>query len=193
MLSTLLIAFAAVFGAEIAGDKLIYTAGILSSRYRTAPMLCGIVAALMVKMGVAVAAGAAITSLPPVLIALSTAASLAWLGRQLWAHTTPSRPQHDATATEAVSVSFTTVSFAEWGDIGQITAAAITAELGHPLIVWMGAVLAMTAKGLLAVAFGARVTAALRARVSPRLMRAATVTLVVVVGLWSIVETFNRH
>src|SRR5262249_59507953 len=49
--------FGAVFIAEIVGDKLLYTTGVLAARYRTWPIMLGMASAFMPKMGVAVPGG----------------------------------------------------------------------------------------------------------------------------------------
>ena len=51
--------YGAVFVAEIVGDKLLYTTGVLASRYRSAAVILGRALAFMCKMAVAVAIGAA--------------------------------------------------------------------------------------------------------------------------------------
>ena len=65
MIPILFATYGAVFVAEIVGDKLLYTTGVLSARYRTAPVLFGMAAAFMLKMAAAVAVGKAISELPP--------------------------------------------------------------------------------------------------------------------------------
>ena len=65
--------YGAVFVAEIVGDKLLYTTGVLAARYRTVPIMFGMSLAFMLKMGVAVAVGEAISKLPPWLVATVTA------------------------------------------------------------------------------------------------------------------------
>ena len=60
MFAILLATYIAVFVAEIVGDKLLYTTGVLATRYKTVPILCGMVVAFMAKMGVAVLLGKAI-------------------------------------------------------------------------------------------------------------------------------------
>ena len=60
MILILFAAFGAVFVAEIVGDKLLYTTGVLAARYRTAPIMLGMAVAFMAKMGVAVLIGGAI-------------------------------------------------------------------------------------------------------------------------------------
>ena len=55
-------------------------------------------------------------------------------------------------------VAFAAIFFSEWGDVGQVTAAAMSAKFVAPaaptttgLVVWLGAVTAMVTKGVLAV------------------------------------------
>src|ERR1039458_4412366 len=69
MIALFFTTYAAVFFAEIAGDKLLYTTGVLSARYRPLPILVGVTIAFMAKMAVAVAVGEAISRLPPLLVA----------------------------------------------------------------------------------------------------------------------------
>ena len=62
MLPVLFATYGAVFVAEIVGDKLLYTTGVLATRYRTAPILFGMAIAFMAKMAVAVLVGKAIST-----------------------------------------------------------------------------------------------------------------------------------
>src|SRR5207253_1152126 len=71
----LLTTFGAVFVAEIVGDKLLYTTGVLAARYRTMPIMLGMAVAFMCKMGVAVLVGEAVSKLPRMLVATITAIS----------------------------------------------------------------------------------------------------------------------
>ncbi len=70
MIAILLATYGAVFVAEIVGDKLLYTTGVLATRYRTIPVMIGMLIAFMAKMAVAVAVGSAISRLPPLLVAV---------------------------------------------------------------------------------------------------------------------------
>jgi predicted phage tail protein len=56
-------AFGAVFVAEIVGDKLLHTSGVLAARYRTMLIMLGMAIAFMAKMGVAVLVGDAVSKL----------------------------------------------------------------------------------------------------------------------------------
>ena len=70
MIVVFLATFAAVFIAEIVGDKLLYTTGVLAARYRTLPIMLGMANAFTAKMGVAVMVGSAIAKLPRTLVAV---------------------------------------------------------------------------------------------------------------------------
>src|SRR5215475_12200799 len=84
MLPIFLATYGAVFIAEIVGDKLLYTTGVLAARYRTMPIMIGMAVAFMLKMAVAVAVGEAISKLPPWLVAAVTAASFVGVAIAVW-------------------------------------------------------------------------------------------------------------
>src|SRR2546430_12173095 len=89
--------FGAVFIAEIVGDKLLYTTGVLAARYRTAPIMIGMAAAFMAKMGVAVLGGGAISKLPRLLVAGITAISFIGVALPLWGKNDQSCPAQGTT------------------------------------------------------------------------------------------------
>ena len=84
MLQLVLTTYGAVFVAEIVGDKLLYTTGVLAARYRSASVVLGMALAFMCKMAVAVAIGAAISQLPRWLVAAFTAASFIGVALTVW-------------------------------------------------------------------------------------------------------------
>jgi putative Ca2+/H+ antiporter (TMEM165/GDT1 family) len=192
MLPIFLATYGAVFLAEIVGDKLLYTTGVLASRYRTAPVVFGMMAAFMLKMGVAVLVGKAISALPRTLIAGITAASFLGVAYAVWrkpAERNESKREH--TAKKAAIVSFAAIFFSEWGDVGQITAATMSARYGLPLVVWTGAVSAMITKGILAASIGAGVRRWIQQHVPPRVVRYCGVGLLLVLGLLSVLEIMS--
>ena len=141
-------AFGAVFVAEIVGDKLLYTTGVLAARYRTAPIMLGVTIAFMAKMGVAVLVGDAVAKLPRPLVATITAISFLGVAVALWRKSDRPRESKDKhRASKAAAVSFAAIFLSEWGDVGQITAATLTAKYHRPFVVWLGAVGAMVTKG----------------------------------------------
>jgi putative Ca2+/H+ antiporter (TMEM165/GDT1 family) len=192
MLAILLATYGAVFVAEIVGDKLLYTTGVLATRYRTVPIMLGMLLAFMCKMAVAVAVGSAISKLPPVFVALLTAASFIGVAVTLWRKPVErSQSEIDRRYARAAMVSFAAIFFSEWGDVGQITAATMAARFGRPLLVWTGAVAAMATKGALAASIGAGVRQWIVTRLSPRVVRYAGVSALLLLGVLSILETLQ--
>jgi putative Ca2+/H+ antiporter (TMEM165/GDT1 family) len=181
--------FGAVFLAEIVGDKLLYTTGVLAARYRTAPIMIGMATAFMAKMGIAVLVGEAISRLPRLLVAAITAVSFIGVAITLWRKDDRYRQERDKhKAHKAAMVSFAAIFFSEWGDVGQITAATLTAKYHAALIVWLGAVSAMITKGAMAAFLGAGIRRWIHDRLSPAVVRYVGVSLLLVLGSLSVIE-----
>jgi Ca2+/H+ antiporter, TMEM165/GDT1 family len=193
MLPIFLATYGAVFVAEIVGDKLLYTTGVLATRYRTIPIMVGMVIAFMAKMAVAVALGSAISKLPPLLVAGLTSISFIGIAITLWRKPVERTPsEKDNRASRAAMVSFAAIFFSEWGDVGQITAATMAANFHAPTLVWVGAVAAMATKGALAASIGAGVRQWIASRIPPKVMRYAGVSALLVLGLLSVLETLTE-
>jgi len=193
MFAILLATYGAVFVAEIVGDKLLYTTGVLATRYRTPPILAGMVVAFMAKMGVAVLIGKAISELPKVLVAAVTTLNFFAIAFALWRKPDKrEKSKEEYPASRAAMVSFAAIFFSEWGDVGQITAATMAARFGAPLLVWVGAVAAMATKGALAASVGAGVRQWIQEHLSPKTIRYAAVSLLLLLGLLSVVETLTE-
>src|SRR5579862_8985544 len=192
MLPIFFATYGAVFVAEIVGDKLLYTTGVLAARYRTLPIMFGMSLAFMLKMGVAVAVGEAISKLPPLLVACVTAASFIGVAIAVWRKDERRAAQKEVSAPKAAMVSFAAIFFSEWGDVGQITAAAMAAKYHVPLVVWIGAVSAMVTKGILAASIGAGVRGWIQEHVPPRIIRYAGVGALVLLGILSVFETLTE-
>jgi len=192
MIGIFLATYGAVFLAEIVGDKLLYTTGVLATRYRPTPIVIGATLAFMIKMAVAVAIGEAISRLPPLIVATLTTLSFLGLAYTLWRKPVePKEAKETTTSSKAAMVSFAAIFFSEWGDIGQITAATMAARFSSPIIVWLGAVAAMMTKGILAASIGAGVRGWIQTHFSPRAIRVGGVSLLLVLGLLAVVETFE--
>jgi putative Ca2+/H+ antiporter (TMEM165/GDT1 family) len=193
MFAIFLATYSAVFVAEIVGDKLLYTTGVLATRYRTLPILAGMAAAFMAKMGVAVLIGKAISTLPKLLVAALTTINFFAIAYALWRK--PDKREQvkkEYPASRAAMVSFAAIFFSEWGDVGQITAATMAARFGAPLLVWLGAMGAMVTKGALAASIGAGVRRWIQEHLAPKTIRYAAVTLLLLLGLLSVVETLTE-
>ena len=187
--------FGTVFVAEIVGDKLLYTTGVLAARYRTAPIMLGMAVAFMAKMGVAVLVGEAISNLPRSLVAVITAVSFLGVAFALWRKSDrPRDSDKKHRASKAAMVSFAAIFFSEWGDVGQITAATLAAKYHLALIVWRGAVGAMVTKGALAAFLGAGIRRWISDRISPKIVRYVAVGLLLVLSILSVLEIlFEKH
>ena len=181
--------FGAVFIAEIVGDKLLYTTGVLAARYRTLPIMVGMAVAFMAKMGVAVLVGSAIAKLPKPLVATITAISFLSVAFVLWRKSDRPRESKDThRAHKAAMISFAAIFFSEWGDVGQITAATLAAKYHLAFVVWLGAVSAMLTKGSLAAFLGAGIRRRIHDRVSPNIVRYIAVSLLLILGFLSVWE-----
>jgi putative Ca2+/H+ antiporter (TMEM165/GDT1 family) len=202
MLPIFLATYGAVFVAEIVGDKLLYTTGVLAARYRTMPIMIGMAFAFMIKMGVAVLAGEFVSKLPAWLVACITMASFIGVAITVWRKDERRSTQKEVSAPKAAMVSFAAIFFSEWGDVGQITAAIMmaTALKEHPdlgintvrVFAWLGAVGAMVTKGTLAASIGAGVRGWIQEHVPPKIIRYAGVGLLLLLGVLSVVETLTE-
>ena len=180
--------YAAVFLAEIVGDKLLYTTGVLATRYRWVSVVIGMGLAFCCKMAAAVAIGAAVATLLDQyrwVVAVLTAASFAILALTLWRKSDVRRPKEkDARILQGTMVAFATIFFSEWLDVGMQAAGTMAVTFAWSanrpadvsvktaaLLVWLGAVSAMVTKGALAVAFGASVRNWIAQRVEPKKVR----------------------
>jgi putative Ca2+/H+ antiporter (TMEM165/GDT1 family) len=194
--------YGAVLVAEIVGDKLVYTTGVLATRYRSASIFVGMALAFMCKMAVAVAVGQAISQLPRPLVAAVTAASFIGVAIVLWRKSdTREEKRGDRAAVKGAAVAFAAIFFAEWGDVGMITAAAMAAKFVAPasaeaaaatgVVVWLGAVAAMVTKGALATFLGAGVRLWIAERVSPHLVRLGAVTALAALGVLAVLDSMG--
>lgn len=205
MLAVFLATYGAVFIAEIVGDKLLYTTGVLATRFRPSAIVSGMAAAFMVKMAVAVLVGEAIARLPRALVALVTGASFLGVIIAVWRKPDVRRTKEkDARLLQGAALAFATIFFSEWGDVGMVMAGTMaakyvwTARVGSGrgivemgLIVWLAAVSAMVTKGGLAVTLGAGVRRSIAEHVNPRIVRYVAVAALVVLGVLSVLDTMG--
>jgi putative Ca2+/H+ antiporter (TMEM165/GDT1 family) len=197
--------YGGVFLAEIVGDKLLYTSGVLATRYHWGGIVTGMALAFMAKMAVAVAVGAAVGKfLPPWLVALLTAVSFIGVAVSMWRKPDVRTPKEkDARILKGAAVAFATIFLSEWGDKGMITAgtwaaawvaSSDTLHLSRgqiSMIVWGGAVAAMVTKGSLAVTLGHAARQWIATRVEPRYVRYAAVAAIVVLGILCVLEVMG--
>jgi putative Ca2+/H+ antiporter (TMEM165/GDT1 family) len=184
--------YVAVFIAEIVGDKLLYTTGVLAVRYRSTPIILGMALAFMIKMGAAVLLGQAVAQLPKPVIAMVTAASFIGVMFVLWRKSDDLPAEGEARSralTQPALVTFATILLSEWADVGMITAATMAANNANALvIVWLGAVSAMVTKGLIAAFLGAGLRQWIRNRIQPKHLRYASVIALAILGAAAVAE-----
>lgn len=193
MFYLLLATYGTVFLCEWLGDKNLYAITSLTMRFRALYIFCGFTAAYMIKMAVAVLAGHFITELPPTLLTITStltffiAAVVIWF-RRTEGHTT-TRAEYSYNFSRVSLLAFGTILFSEWGDVGQIMAATLTVRYRLPLVVWVGATLALMTKGLLALAIGR----GLKDRVPVSILRPVCAGLCVIMGIVSALQpAFQR-
>lgn len=167
---TLVASYWTVLVAELIGDKSIYTVASLSLRFRAGLVFCGMLLAFGGKMFVAVLLGKVLVQIPANRAAALSglvfflAAAFTWFRAPEEAGELPPAP---ASWLRATLVPFASLFLTEWGDPGQISAAALTAQSNQPTAAWLGGTLALTTKGVLALTLGLR----LRERVNRRALR----------------------
>jgi len=205
MFEVLATTYGGVFIAEIVGDKLLYTSGVLATRFHWGGIVTGMALAFMAKMAVAVAVGATIGKLlPPWFVALLTAASFIGVAISMWRKPDVRTPKEkDNRIFKGATVAFLTIFLSEWGDKGMISAGALAATWVASseslqmtrgqvsFIVWVGAVLAMVTKGSLAVTLGHAARQWIATRVEPRYVRYGAVAAIVVLGILCVLEVLG--
>lgn len=192
LLALLLLSYWTVLAAELIGDKSIYTVTSLAMRFRSGVVYCGIGAAFMVKMLVAVLFGGVLGQLPMTWAsAISTltfliSAICIWFKKK-----EPDRPVPEAARTwqSAAAVSFLAIFCSEWADFGQLSAAALVAKYHAPGTIWLGGSLALCTKGALAMTLGMN----LRKRVPDRLARTLATASCLVLALVSLHDLVARN
>jgi putative Ca2+/H+ antiporter (TMEM165/GDT1 family) len=152
--------YVTVLTAELVGDKMVFTAAALTARAGPFPVLAGLVPAQLGKMIAAVLAGGFLSRLPVPVIAILSAATFIGTAIALWrsedeGRVSPVVAKYQASGVRTALVAFSSVFFSEWGDAGQVVAAALVARYGMPLLVCGAATAALASKGVLAVTLGA--------------------------------------
>jgi Ca2+/H+ antiporter, TMEM165/GDT1 family len=185
-ISLLFAAFGAVFLAELIGDKTLYTISVLAMRFRPVPIFSGFGVAFMLKMLAAVLIGGVIAHLPPALVAGITAATFFLMAVFIWLKTTkePQEIQVSQSWSHGALAAFASIFFTEWGDVGQVTAATLSAYSHQPFIVWIGATLAMMTKGVIAMTLGM----GLRKRIPRNVFRYGAFGMCIVLGVLAILR-----
>ena len=183
-------------------DKTFVATLVLSTRFKPLWVWVGVSAAFAVQTTIAVVAGQLFTLLPETPVQLLTAALFA-IGAVIMFRGAGSVDvdEEERAETEVVdaavgkgharafTVSFLVLLAAEWGDLSQLTTASLAARFDAPIEVWLGAWLALSLVGALAVLGGrwlvGRLSFGVVRRISGTLLALlALVTLAEAAGLW---------
>ena len=192
MLYLFFVTYGTIFVAELIGDKNIYTISSLATRFRPTQVFGGITVAFAIKMLVAVLLGSVIAELPTYLVAATSTVTFFLTALAIWfkrSNNAPAECEYESHSPKAILVPFAAILFSEWGDIGQIMAATLTARYQAPFVVFLGATAALVTKGVLALLIGF----SLRRRVPISILRPASAILCVILGVVSAVSPIFTH
>jgi len=161
-LVALIVSFGVILLVELP-DKTLVATLVLSTRYRRRPVLIGVAAAFALQCVIAVSAGGLLHLLPRRGVE-AVVAGLFAIGAALLIRESLSADEHadvDAASTQVPAstrrialTSFGVLFAAEWGDASQLATAGLTARVGEPVAVGIGAWLALVGVAVIAMLAG---------------------------------------
>jgi putative Ca2+/H+ antiporter (TMEM165/GDT1 family) len=158
--ATALLAFWSVFIAELVGDKSIYALTSFALRFHWAAVLAAFTVASAAKMMAAALLGSAIMRIHGHWTYVVSAVAFFVSAVLIWVEEPPETGQENAKRdnwSRGILVSFSSFFFTEWGDPGQIAAAALVLKSNLLLATWTGATLALMTKGTAALTLGLQI------------------------------------
>src|SRR5262249_41480394 len=164
-------AFWTVLVAEMIGAKSIYTIISLAARYPRRLVVAALVCAFARQVRPAALPAELVRHWPPRVVSLASAGPSSGHAIVRVLRARRAGPEPRGADRWAPVTAFGALFFTEWGDSGQIAATAVAIQSRAWFAAWLGATLALTAKGLAALTFGA----AFRERVPDRFLQAAAV------------------
>lgn len=186
-LTVIAVVFGVIFLAELP-DKTALAGLMLGTRYRASYVFCGVAAAFVVHVALAIAAGSLLTLLPHRwvqgvvgLLFLGGAAMLLFAKGD---DEEEVREPADQSFWRVAGTGFTLILVAEFGDLTQIMTANLAARYDDPVSVGIGAVLGLWAVAALGI-FGGRL---LMKRVPLALITKVAAGFMVVLAAFSLYE-----
>ncbi|HZT41105.1 MAG TPA: TMEM165/GDT1 family protein [Chthonomonadaceae bacterium] len=178
-----------LFSEMLVGDKALFTIGSLTVRYRLVPILFGITAAFMAKTLAAVLWGRWLQELEGgALVKVLSVATFAGMALVFWFRRSEKEAEEAKvleTGPRAALQAFAFIFFSEWCDPGQMCVVALVVkEHMAPFSVWLGAVLALMTKAVLAATVGRD----LKKRIRRDILCYGVVCLCVVMAIHSAIE-----
>src|SRR5229473_1235357 len=184
-----LLAFWSVLIAELVGDKSIYALTSLALRIHWVVVFAAFAVVSSVKIRAATLLGSVVMRIHghwPYVVsagAFFVSAILIWMDE-------PSQIGLEITRrgdwSKGILVCFTSFFFTEWGDPGQIAAAALVLKSHMLLATWMGATLALVTKGAVALALGVQI----RNRLPRRALRILASGSCCILGILAILRAY---
>jgi putative Ca2+/H+ antiporter (TMEM165/GDT1 family) len=186
--SIALLAFWTVLVAELVGDKSLYTLTTLTLRFRAGLVFSAFALASGAKMLVAVLLGSALVQLPSHGTSFVSAGAFFVSAVLIWMeqpHKGSDGELTQAAWTKGAMACFASFFLTEWGDPGQISAAALVLKSHLSTATWLGATFAMTFKGAVAMTIGIH----LRDRLPQRMLRLVASASCCVLGILTLGES----
>ena len=186
--TAVLLAFWAVLIAELVGDKSMYALASLALRFRWAAVFAAFAIAGAVKMAVAAMLGGAIVRFQGHWTYLVSAVAFFVSALLIWVDEEPETDMEDARRVswrKGFLVCFGSFFFTEWGDPGQIAAAALVLNTHLVMATWIGATMALMLKGAAVLTLGVQI----RHRLPHRALRIAASGSCCVLGILAIGES----
>jgi putative Ca2+/H+ antiporter (TMEM165/GDT1 family) len=186
-LTVVAVVFGVIFLAELP-DKTALAGLVLGTRYRASYVFCGVAAAFVVHVALAIAAGSLLTLLPHRLV--QAVVGVLFLGGAvmlLRSHDDEEENVRDPAGQsfwKVFGAGFMLILVAEFGDLTQIMTANLAARYDDPVSVGLGAVLGLWAVAALGV-FGGRM---LMKRVPLSLITKVAAAAMVVLAGFSLYE-----
>ncbi|MCM2428629.1 TMEM165/GDT1 family protein [Streptomyces sp. RKAG337] len=181
------IVFGVVFLAELP-DKTALAGLMLGTRYRASYVFCGVAAAFVVHVALAIAAGSVLTLLPhrwvQGVVGLLFLAGAAMLLFKKDDDEEGVREPADQSFWKVAGTGFMLILVAEFGDLTQIMTANLAARYDDPVALGLGAVLALWAVAGLGI-FGGRL---LMKRVPLALITKVAAAVMVLLAVFSLYE-----
>ena len=177
-------------------DKTMVATIVMSTRARPSSIVMGASAGFVVQMGIAVAAGSALTLLPAqpkefvvAALFLGGAAYLLFVPEKVEEREGEREGGRERVGTrwKEVSTAFSVIFLGEFGDLTQIQAANLSAKTHQPVEVFVASSLAMIAVSFLG-AYGGR---ALQRVIPLRFIRLAGGGVFAVLGLYTLVQALR--
>jgi putative Ca2+/H+ antiporter (TMEM165/GDT1 family) len=186
--AAVLLAFWAVLIAELVGDKSMYALASLALRFRWLVVFAAFSVASAAKMMVAALLGSAIMRFQGHWTYLISAVAFFISAVLIWVDEPPEVDQENGKRggwSKGFLVCFSSFFLAEWGDPGQIAAAALVLKSHLLLATWIGATLALMVKGAAALTLGLQI----RNRLPQKALRILASGSCCVLGLLAIGES----